>query len=87
MTENSKKAEKILIYPTIIYLSLTYASLKEVQASGEALSPQKRTSSTWKNIPVSSSQFSLGSKFFAFSPTGLIIKAVQLFFQPVSPEH
>jgi hypothetical protein len=38
-----------------------------------------------KNIPVSSSQFSLGSSFVAFSPKGLFIKAVQLLFQPVSP--
>jgi hypothetical protein len=37
-----------------------------------------------KNIPVSSSQFSLGSIFVAFSPKGLFIKAVQILFQPVS---
>ncbi len=40
-----------------------------------------------KNIPVSSSQFLLGSIFVAFSPKGLFIKAVKLFFQPVSPGH
>jgi hypothetical protein len=40
-----------------------------------------------KNIPVSSSQFLLGSIFVAFSPKGLFIKVVKLFFQPNSPGH
>jgi hypothetical protein len=51
----------------------------------EFLSLKNDVNVAGKNIPVSSSQFSLGSIFVAFCPKGLFIKAVQLLFQPVSP--